>query len=96
MPYDALIQFARGYATYDNHLDEIQQRLEALVDWRNTEGMDTIVSEWAEDPAMVLFNKYYQTGHVGYDEHGHPVVFERLGRVPAGVLTPSLFHLARK
>lgn len=89
MPYDSLIQFARGYATYDNHLDEIKGRLETLVQWRQQEGIDTIVSEWSEDPYMQLFGKYYQTGHIGYDEHGHPVTFERLGKVPLGAFFPE-------
>lgn len=88
MPYDSLIQFARGYATYDNYLDEIERRLDTLLQWRQAEGVDTIVAEWSEDPYMALFTKYYQTGHIGYDEHGHPVIYERLGRVPLGVKIP--------
>ena len=65
IPYDSLIQFVRGYATYDNHHDEIVRRLTNLIEWRKAEGIDHIVGQWDLDQHQANFNKYYQTGPIG-------------------------------
>jgi len=75
IPYDSLIQFVRGYATYADHEEEILKRLTNLMEWRKTEGIDNIVGQWDLDPNQANFNKYYQTAPIGlYFHHPQPVI----------------------
>ena len=80
VPLDLAVCFVRGYAYRPDWPRASYAYLERCIDWRKEMG-----GEIAFQPPPArrdLFESLCQGGPIGRDAEGHPVVLERLGRIP--------------
>jgi len=84
IPHDFIATFLRGYSDLANWTDETYARLDAMLDWRATEKVDTMLVA-ADDVALLqspkraVFEKAFVCGPIGIDKDGHAVCLETPG-----------------
>lgn len=81
IPRDLLLCFVRGYGNREDWAESVCAFLDGCLRWRQTVDADSCV-EADPPPQRQLFEECVQSGVVGTDRHGHPVVVDRIGRIP--------------
>ncbi|KAA3474861.1 phosphatidylinositol/phosphatidylcholine transfer protein SFH9-like isoform X2 [Gossypium australe] len=80
--YYTLLRFLKA-RKFD--LDKTIQMWEDMLNWRNENGVDTIVQDFVYDEYEEV-QQCYPHGYHGVDKQGHPVYIERNGKIDVGKL----------
>ncbi|XP_052877490.1 phosphatidylinositol/phosphatidylcholine transfer protein SFH9 isoform X2 [Gossypium arboreum] len=80
--YYTLLRFLKA-RKFD--LDKTIQMWEDMLNWRNENGVDTIVQDFVYDEYKEV-QQCYPHGYHGVDKQGHPVYIERIGKIDVGKL----------
>jgi len=85
---DLAVNFIRGYS----HLDDWQESAidygTKSMEWRKLVNADTITDPANEDKFLdgaagrALYESMWQSGFIGEDGDGHPIILERVGQIP--------------
>jgi hypothetical protein len=91
LPHDILAVFVRGYAYRVDWAEASYAYLTRTLEWRAAKGIDGLML--ARDEALpggssrrALFERYVQSGVIGEDAEGHPVLLDRMCHTPPAEL----------